>query len=199
MKAVFFIVAGVIALVAMAFAYDMYGAPQFVPAPNNEQELDLGEPLGLVPEFSIETIDGRKASIGDFRGRVVILNFWATWCAICAVEMPDMLNLVDGYGGRVVFFAVSSDNKFEDIDRFINRHDDGLKKLFKSDNVYISLDKNRAITYDLFMTERYPETIIVAPNGDMVRKIVGEFEWGGDEIKQYLDMILRGYMNEAID
>ncbi len=191
MKAVFLIIVGVAAIIAMAFAYDMYGAPQFVPAPHNDSDVVLGETLGVVPEFSIETIDGRKALISDFRGRIVIVNFWATWCATCAVEMPDMLNLVDSYGGRVVFFAISSDNKTQDIDRFINRHDEDIKKLFKSDDVYISLDENRAITYDMFMTERYPETIIVAPNGDMVRKIVGEFEWGGDEIRQYLDRVLQ--------
>ncbi len=182
------VIAGVITIFIAAFAYDMYGSPQFVPAPPVEDEkvLVANKSLGLVPDFSIKTIDGREVSITDFRGRVVILNFWATWCSTCVVEMPDILDLVDGFGGSVVFLAISSDTKLEHIARFINGSDKRVQDLFKSEDVYVSLDSNGAITRDIFMTQRYPETIIIAPNGGMVRKIVGEFEWSGSEIKIYL-------------
>ncbi len=191
MKAIILIIAASVAIFALAFGYDMYGSPQFVPAPApiESADIEIDNSLGVVPEFSFETIDGRKSSIQDFRGKVVIINFWATWCSTCVMEMPDMLELVESYNGDVIFLAISSDSGLKPVNRFIDGHDDNIKKLFESGDVYISLDKNQSITHDIFMTERYPETIIIAPNGGMVRKIVGEFEWGGDEIKSYLDRL----------
>ncbi len=177
MKTILLIITGCAVLFALGFGYDMYGGPQFVPAPMHEQALVSDVSLGPVPDFSFKTLDGKEYPVEALKGKPIIINFWATWCPTCLVEFPDMMDLIKSYDGDVILLAISSDNAREDIERFIAKQSDEMKAILNSDAVYVILDENRAITYDLFLTERYPETIIVAPNGEMIRKIVGKFDW----------------------
>ncbi len=192
MKAIFLILAGTIFLFVLAAGYDMYAGPQFVPVPvegyNEPPVSDLS--LGAVPDFSFKTIDGQTLSVTELRGRPVIINFWATWCPTCLIELPDMLNMIKSYDGDVVLLAVSSDYTLGDITKFIAKQSADMRAVLKSRAVYVTLDENRTITHDIFLTERYPETIIVAANGEMVRKIVGGFDWKGKEIQSYLGSLL---------
>ncbi len=190
MKAIIIIISGITLLFALAFGYDMYAGSQFVPVSKNIKAIEKNISLGSVPYFTFKSIDGNDSSIDAFKGRVVIINFWATWCAACITELPDILNTVNKYEGKVVLLAISSDNAREDITRFIAKQSDDIKSILKSEAVHVIFDKNRMITHDLFLTERYPETIIISPNGRMVRKIVGEFDWKSKEIKEYLDTLL---------
>ncbi len=191
MKVILLILAGVGLLFALAIGYDMYAGPQFVPAPEHEESAVYDLSLGSVPDFSFKTIDGKKSSIHDLRGKPVIINFWATWCPTCLTELPDMLNLIESYEGKVILLAISSDYKSEDITKFIAKQSDNMQKVLKSNAIYVTLDENRTITHDIFLTERYPETIIVSSNGEMVRKIVGEFDWKGGEIQKYLNGLVK--------
>ena len=189
MKNIFLILSGSILLFILAVGYDMYAKPQFTPIPTQEQKTE-NISLGNVPDFSFKTIDGKTTSIKELRGKLVIMNFWATWCGTCITEIPDMLNLVKYFEGDVVLLAISSDNKLEDITKFIAKQSDDIIKEIKSSSVYIVLDNNREITHGLFLTERYPETIIVSPDGEMLRKIIGKFDWASPEIQEYLKNLL---------
>ena len=65
------------------------------------------------PDFSMSMQDGTQLRLSDLRGRVVLVNFWATWCAPCKEEMPDLQRLADEYGERVVVLGI---NKLELLD-----------------------------------------------------------------------------------
>jgi thiol-disulfide isomerase/thioredoxin len=54
----------------------------------------------IAPDFLLRTLDGRSVKLSDFRGKIVVLNFWATWCAPCRVEMPALIDLYDKYRAR---------------------------------------------------------------------------------------------------
>ena len=186
MKNILLIIAGIVVLFALAFGYDMYAGPQFVPvSSNNEANVD-NVSLGMVPDFIFKGIDGKELSIDALRGKVVIINFWATWCPTCLVELPDMLGITKNFDGDVILLAISSDKKLGDIERFIEKQSDDIKAIVNSDAVHIVLDEDRMITHDLFLTELYPETIIISPKGEMIRKIVGYFDWKSDKIREYL-------------
>ncbi len=70
------------------------------PPPPQESVVAAGEIGSRLPEFSLEDLQGRKISSADLRGKVVIVDFWATWCQPCKKEMPGYQSLVDRYGAR---------------------------------------------------------------------------------------------------
>lgn len=61
-------------------------------SPASEAQLKIGEPA---PDFTLLDLDGKQVSLSDYRGKVVLLNFWATWCTPCRAEMPDLQRTYD--------------------------------------------------------------------------------------------------------
>jgi len=123
-----------------------------------------------VPDFTLAALDGRELSLSDFKGKVVLVNIWATWCAPCVKEFPSLQGLVKAMNGRVVVLAVSYDKNREDIDSFI-RAFGGLPE-----NFIVLWDKERKTSL-LFGTDVLPETYIVSAEGKLIRKIAGETTW----------------------
>ncbi len=122
----------------------------------------------LAPGFTLPDLEGQMHGLDDLRGRVVVLNFWATWCPPCVDEMPSLQKLhqaLDAKGLSVV--AVSVDERFEDIERFVDNfdltftilHDEGMR------------------TARAYQTFKYPETYIIDRDGRVKSKVVGERDW----------------------
>jgi thiol-disulfide isomerase/thioredoxin len=83
-----------------------------------------GEIGSRLPEFSVEDLQGREISTADLRGKVVLIDFWATWCQPCKKEMPGYQKLVDRYGSRgfaVVGFKLDTMRDMEDPVLFAKR------------------------------------------------------------------------------
>jgi thiol-disulfide isomerase/thioredoxin len=70
------------------------------PPPRNENVVAADEIGSRLPEFSVKDLQGREISSADLRGKVVLIDFWATWCQPCKKEMPGYQKLVDRYGSR---------------------------------------------------------------------------------------------------
>ena len=82
----------------------------------------LKEPLD-VPAFTVTDLDGRSFSSADWRGKVVIVNFWATWCAPCRAEIPDLVALQEKYRDNLVIVGISEDEASVDVvKRFAEEH-----------------------------------------------------------------------------
>jgi thiol-disulfide isomerase/thioredoxin len=83
----------------------------------------LPEPAA-VPEFTITDLEGRSTRSTEWRGKVVLVNFWATWCAPCRAEIPDLVELQDKYRDQLVVVGVSEDEGgVEQVKRFAAEHD----------------------------------------------------------------------------
>jgi peroxiredoxin len=67
-----------------------------------------GPSQSIAPDFELASLDGRKVSLKDLRGKVVLLNFWATWCPPCKAEMPDLEALYREYGAARDFVVVGA-------------------------------------------------------------------------------------------
>lgn len=140
----------------------------------------------MAPTVVLPLLQGPK-QLSEFRGKVVLLNFWATWCAPCIAEMPKQLELVASLPQDVIMIAVASDDSDADIIKFTYKLPTYAQDILKSDQVFIALDKDRSVTQDTFQTLRLPETIIIDPQGRMVRKIVGDsVDWNAVEMKDFL-------------
>jgi thiol-disulfide isomerase/thioredoxin len=74
------------------------------------------------PDFDLQTIDGKNMKLSDFRGKAVLLNFWATWCGPCKIEMPWFVELQKQYGpqGLQIVGVAMDDSSTQDIAKFVN-------------------------------------------------------------------------------
>jgi thiol-disulfide isomerase/thioredoxin len=123
-----------------------------------------------VPDFTLPDLDGHPVSLSQFKGRPVLINLWASWCAPCVKEFPSLKHLVENFKGRLVVLAVSHDHSREDLDSFIKAFGEVPK------DFVIVWDKERK-TGDLLGTDQLPETYILTRESKLLRKIAGEQVW----------------------
>jgi thiol-disulfide isomerase/thioredoxin len=123
-----------------------------------------------IPDFEFTDINGKHHTMADFTGKIILLNFWATWCAPCVIEFPKLMTLATKHND-IIIIALSSDSNDGNIHKF-------LKKQTKlPDNMLVARDDKRRITTDIFSTYKLPETIIISPSQQIVKKIVGDTNW----------------------
>ena len=126
------------------------------------------------PDFSVS--DGTTTvHLANYRGQVVLLNFWATWCGPCLEEMPSLLALHHEQPNLVIL-AVSIDEDPDAYSRFIARHHVDL----------ITVRDPEESAARLFHTDMWPETYLIDRNGIIRRKFVGPQDWTSPEIFSYL-------------
>ena len=118
-------------------------------------------------------------SLNDFSGKVVVLNFWATWCRPCVAEMPSLDKMARSLEGRnIVVIPLSVDYKGVDvIKEFYNQN--------KINNLNIYSDE-RGRSFKSFNLKALPTTIIINKEGSEVARVLGEIEWNSSEVKEYL-------------
>lgn len=150
--------------------------------PESSKLLNKMEKEG-VPGFSLTTIEGKPLTLDQFNGKVVILNFWASWCDPCVAEFPSLLSLIEHYKGEVVLVAVSADEKESDVQSFL--------KAFKanSEHLYIAMDKDKQLAQK-YGTVVLPESYIIGHDRKLIRKIAGVDDWYTPEaISYFKDLI----------
>ncbi len=138
-----------------------------------------------VPEFALPRFSsGESISLGQFRGKLVIVNFWASWCEPCVTEFPSLQKLVASYKGQVVLLAISGDYEEADIKSFV--------KAFKvsDSNIYVMWDRDQAIAKK-FGTFKLPESYLVGRKGELLRKVSGVENWASPEAIEFFDGLLK--------
>lgn len=131
-------------------------------------------------DFQI-TLDGKPVKLADFRGKVVVLNFWATWCPPCVDEASALNALqrrIEPLGGTVL--GISEDEDPSAFDGF-------LKTYGVAFPTYRDPSKQIKLSYG---TQMIPETYVIDREGRIDRKIVGAQEWTSPAMTTYLDSVL---------
>src|SRR6185436_14144637 len=127
----------------------------------------LGEPA---PNFQLRDLDGHLVALSDMRGKVVFLNFWATWCGPCKVEMPAMEKLYREFRPKgFVVVAVSSDAEGPVVTR---PYRDALGLSFTI------ADDSEGLVSRLYGVRSLPLTFLVNREGVITHQIFGAREWG---------------------
>ena len=126
------------------------------------------------PDFTVHE-GSRTVSLSQFRGHVVILNFWATWCAPCLDELPSLQDMQKQLP-QVQVLAVSIDDDSEAYTAFLKQYDVHL----------LSIRDGSQGANLRFGSVRVPETFVVDRNGLVRRKFVGPQQWTSPEIIEYL-------------
>jgi cytochrome c biogenesis protein CcmG, thiol:disulfide interchange protein DsbE len=135
---------------------------------------------GPAPEFTIRTDSGAQVTPTSFNGKVLVLNFWATWCAPCIQEIPSLDQFQKRFADSgVKVLAISIDKN------------EGKYKNFL-DHVHVSFDTARDPSMEIstkYGTFQYPETYIIK-NGRIMRKFPNAANWLSDDITQYVQSLL---------
>jgi peroxiredoxin len=154
--------------------------PKFVTAdgtpggvPGIESAL-VGKPA---PDFELDTLDGRRFRLSEQRGKIVVLDFWATWCKPCTQTLPQVVREVGKCQDRgVVLLAVNLQETPEAINGMLKRLD--LQTA-------VGLDRNRAVA-EKYAAVAIPQTVIIDGNGNVARVFVGSGPQYADQLRQAL-------------
>ena len=141
----------------------------------------IGKPA---PDFTIQDSD-RSVTLSQLRGKIVVLNFWATWCPPCVDEMPSLVQLQRQFQDKgVTVLGVSVDDDANDYHKFLKDH--GIDFLTvreggtKTNTGIVSPIANK------YGTLKIPETYIIDRSGIIRRKFIGPVDWKQQEILEYL-------------
>ncbi|MBI4489803.1 MAG: TlpA family protein disulfide reductase, partial [Deltaproteobacteria bacterium] len=128
------------------------------------------------PDFTLKDLQGNRISLRDLRGKVIFLNFWATWCPPCRLEMPTMEELHKEFGSQgLVILAVNHREDAEDIKPFYKQHQLTFTTL---------LDEEGKV-FDLYSAWSLPTTYLIDKKGKMVGKVVGYRDWHSEQARSF--------------
>jgi peroxiredoxin len=130
------------------------------------------------PDFTVTDSD-RTVSLHDLSGKIVVLNFWTSWCAPCIEEMPSLVQFQKRMAPRVAVLAVSTDQSESDYHQFLIRHQIDLL------TVRDAAEKSSR----LYGTTGQPETFIIDTSGTIRRKFAGPVDWNSPQIIEYFEKL----------
>ena len=134
------------------------------------------------PDFVSENLRGGNTGLADYKGKIVLLNFWATWCMPCRAEMPSMETLWQKYKEQGLVIAAVS------VDEGSRGRIETFSKLLDL-SFPILLDPESEVS-DLYKVSNMPTSFLIDRNGKIISRIVGTEEWASPEAIQLVEDIL---------
>ena len=128
--------------------------------------------------WQLATPQGELVNLSASEGKVVLINFWATWCPPCVAEMPSLQNLYSEYGDRVDFYLVSVESK-EKIEVFMEKKGYDFPVYIPKQRIPPSIRGNSL-----------PTTYVIAKDGQIMVDKVGAADWDTDKTKALIDRLL---------
>ncbi len=129
-------------------------------------------------DWSLIQHGGENTTFGEFKGEVVLVNFWATWCPPCIEEMPSLNDLYQAYGDKVTFLFIARD-KENRVSRFLTKKGYDLPVYYEN-----------GITPKLLYNPSIPTTYIVSKTGVIEMAKNGVYDWNSQEVRELLDNLL---------
>lgn len=143
---------------------------------------DIEELVGKgAPDFTLKDINERIINLSSFRGKTVILNFWATWCPPCRAEMPSLNSLYREFrNSGLVVIAIAADRNISAVKDYISKNPIDFTVLIDPDNKV-------SRQYKVFSI---PTTFLIDRNGTIIEKYLGEENWASPKVKKKIREVL---------
>jgi len=119
----------------------------------------------LAPSFACTLNTGQEVSLRDFRGKTLVLNFWATWCPPCRQEIPELNSFYSNHQDEIAFLSVEVQEPRQEVEAFIKEN----KILYP---VIIDSEQKKPLS-ELYQISVIPTTFIIDPQGKIIKKITG--------------------------
>ncbi len=142
--------------------------------------LQLGQ---SAPDFTFPDLDGKEVSLSDFRGKVVFVNIWATWCPPCREEMPSMQKLYERFKGQdfeILAVSIDADGR-EAVAPFMQQMNLTFPALLDPD------EKIRR----LYAITGVPESFIIDRNGILVERVIGALDWAAPKVFRFFQALIQ--------
>ncbi|MCL2196590.1 MAG: TlpA family protein disulfide reductase [Treponema sp.] len=133
-------------------------------------------------DFTLQFLNGGSAALSSFKGKVVILNFWATWCPPCRAEMPSMEKLYNQFKAQgLEMLAVNIAEKNNTVNQFIKNNHYTFP---------VMMDSDRRIS-SIYGIEAIPTTYIIDREGKIIGRITGSIQWDMPHVISAFDALLK--------
>ncbi|NKB19401.1 MAG: redoxin family protein [Alphaproteobacteria bacterium] len=144
------------------------------------QNFTPADPVGPAPKLEVLKKDGKVLSLDKFRGKLVLVNFWATWCAPCIREMPSLATLQKKRGGKdFTVIALSQDfREWAAVDPFLEKH--------KLEGLPIYVDR-KSVTGRKLKVIGLPTSVLLSRDGKVLGQLKGIAEWDSPEALALID------------
>lgn len=119
------------------------------------------------------------ANLADFRGQVVFLNFWGSWCPPCVAEMPSIQKLHETYGDKIKIVLITMNDKPEKFVPFLEKHHYSMP-------VY----EAQSLIPKVLIPKSFPTTYIIDKKGEVVRKEIKSEDWNSPEVHEMISKLL---------
>jgi peroxiredoxin len=173
------------------FLFFLFGLIFFTPSISADtQKQDLFSKAGIqpikagtkAPNFRLEDLKGKKSELKHYKGNVIFINFWATWCGPCKEEMPSMEELCKQFRDKdFVFLAISVDYAgIKPVREFIEKYRYTFPVLIDP----------KCETLDLFEVKGIPTTFLIDKKGIIIGKAVGPRDWKRPEVISILNLLI---------
>jgi thiol-disulfide isomerase/thioredoxin len=130
-------------------------------------------------QWELQDFYGKSVAFEAFEDKVIVINFWATWCPPCVAEMPSLQELYNAYGDRVSFLFVANDEK------------DKVEKYMKRKNFNFPVYYQLSHPAKQLQSSSLPTTFILDKNGEIYVRQVGAIDWNSARVKKLLDKLLQ--------
>lgn len=181
MRNLIIVIVSAIIIFSIGYLMDMNTVPVAIESNENTSDSISME----LPTFSFKDINAKEYTMNDFKGKYVILNFWASWCAPCMEEFPEILKVLKNHKEDILLVAISNDDNIKDVKKFLKKFKKEISGVIT--NIILGFDPKRDISSTMFNVIKLPESFIVNREGLIIKKVVGSSDWIEGKVSDFIE------------